>query len=91
MKKVQKLQSFFIRGDDELEETKATNSVNALELVDVSEEEIQEAGLCAGYVGPFNLPPKTLFVVDAEIKDEQGLVCGANEENFHIVNSDLST
>ncbi|MFA7084639.1 MAG: proline--tRNA ligase [Arcobacteraceae bacterium] len=81
---------FFIRGEDELEETKATNSVNALELVDISEDEITEAGLCAGYVGPFGLHPSIVFVIDNEIKNEQGLVCGANEENFHIINTDLS-
>lgn len=82
---------FFIRGDDELEETKACNSVDALELIDVSEDEIAQAGLCAGYVGPFNLPSNIRFVLDNEIKDEQGLVCGANEENFHIINTDLSS
>jgi prolyl-tRNA synthetase len=86
-----KIVVFFIRGDDELEETKATNSVNALELIDATEEEIVQAGLCAGYVGPFNLPSNILFVLDNEIKDEQGLVCGANEVNYHIINSDLSS
>lgn len=82
---------FFIRGDDELEKIKATNSVSALELADVSEQEIEEAGLCAGYVGPFGLDKSTVFVIDSELKDEQGLACGANEENFHITNTDLST
>lgn len=82
---------FFIRGDDELETTKACNSVDALELIDISEEEIAQAGLCAGYVGPFNLPKNVTYVIDQEIKDEQGLVCGANEENYHLINSDLSS
>lgn len=82
---------FFVRGDDELEETKACNAVNALELTDATEDDIKEAGLVAGYCGPFNLPSNINFIVDFEIKDEIGLACGANEENYHLVNTDLST
>ena len=82
---------FFVRGDDELEETKACNSVNALELDEISENEIIEAGLVAGYCGPFDLPSNITFVIDNEIKDEKGLACGANEINYHLKNTDLST
>mgnify|MGYP003584770908 FL=1 len=82
---------FFVRGDDELEETKACNSVNALELDEISENEIIEAGLVAGYCGPFGLPSNIIFVIDNEIKDEKGLACGANEINYHLTNTDLST
>jgi prolyl-tRNA synthetase len=82
---------FFVRGDDELEETKACNAVNALELTDATEDDIKEAGLVAGYCGPFNLPSNINFVVDLELKDEVGLACGANEEHYHLVNTDLST
>ncbi|NVJ52817.1 MAG: proline--tRNA ligase [Campylobacteraceae bacterium] len=82
---------FFVRGNDELEETKACNAVDALDLVDASEEEVKEAGLVAGYCGPFGLPENINFVVDEEIKDEVGLVCGANEEDYHFTGTDLST
>ena len=82
---------FFLRGDDELEETKACNSVNALELDEISENEIIEAGLVAGYCGPFGLPSNITFVIDNEIKDAKGLACGANEINYHLKNTDLST
>ena len=82
---------FFVRGDDELEETKACNSVNALELDEISENEIIEAGLVAGYCGPFGLPSNITFVIDNEIKDAKGLACGANEINYHLKNTDLST
>lgn len=82
---------FFIRGNDELEETKACNAVNALELIDASEEDINDAGLIAGYCGPFHLPSNIDFVIDLEIKDEVGLACGANEEHYHLINTDLST
>ena len=82
---------FFVRGDDELEETKACNSVNALELDEISENEIIEAGLGAGYCGVFGLPSNITFVIDNEIKDAKGLACGANEINYHLINTDLST
>lgn len=82
---------FFVRGSDELEETKACNAVNALELIDASEDDIKEAGLVAGYCGLFNLPSNINFIIDLELKDEIGLACGANEEDYHLVNTDLST
>ncbi|WP_323587256.1 proline--tRNA ligase [Aliarcobacter butzleri] len=82
---------FFVRGCDELEETKACNAVNALELIDASEDDIKEAGLVAGYCGLFNLPSNINFIIDLELKDEIGLACGANEEDYHLVNIDLST
>lgn len=82
---------FFVRGSDELEETKACNAVNALELIDASEDDIKEAGLVAGYCGIFNLPSNINFIIDLELKDEIGLACGVNEEDYHLVNIDLST
>ncbi|MFX4217461.1 proline--tRNA ligase [Aliarcobacter butzleri] len=82
---------FFVRGSDELEETKACNAVGALELIDTSEDDIKEAGLVAGYCGVFNLPSNINFIIDLELKDEIGLACGANEEDYHLVNTDLST
>ncbi len=82
---------FFVRGSDELEETKACNAVNALELIDASEDDIKEAGLVAGYCGLFNLPSNINFIIDLELKDEIGLACGANEEDYHLINTDLST
>lgn len=85
-----KIVVFFVRGDDELEETKATNAIDALEIIDVSEDELIAAGLNPGYCGPFNLPEDITFVIDSELEGEVGLACGANEENFHIVNTDLA-
>ncbi len=82
---------FFVRGSDELEETKACNAVNALELIDASEDDIKEAGLAAGYCGLFNLPSNINFIIDLELKDDIGLACGANEEDYHLINTDLST
>jgi prolyl-tRNA synthetase len=82
---------FFVRGDDELEEIKACNAVDALEIVDANDEDIKEVGLVAGYVGPFGLKEDIKFVVDNEIKNETNISCGANEENYHLVGQDMTT
>jgi prolyl-tRNA synthetase len=82
---------FFVRGNDELEETKACNSVDALELEDASEEEISAAGLVAGYVGLVDLPEGIIYRVDNELKNETNMVCGANEKDFHIGGVDVKS
>tara|TARA_R110002050_G_scaffold672_2_gene4681 strand:+ start:4536 stop:6254 length:1719 start_codon:yes stop_codon:yes gene_type:complete len=82
---------FFVRGNDELEETKAANAVDALELIEANEEDVLSAGLVAGFCGPFNLPENLTYVIDSELKDEVGLVCGANEVDYHFTGTDLTT
>ena len=42
---------FFLRGSDSLQEVKATNAVKAIELVDVTEDELREVGLVSGFMG----------------------------------------
>ncbi|WP_419768239.1 proline--tRNA ligase [Arcobacter sp.] len=81
---------FFVRGNDELEETKAANAVDALELIEANEEDILSARLVAGFCGPFNLPENVTYVIDSELKDEVGLVCGANEVDYHFTGTDLT-
>ncbi|MGJ0310202.1 proline--tRNA ligase [Aliarcobacter cryaerophilus] len=84
-----KIVVFFIRGSDELEDTKAQNSVDALELIDATLDEIKDAGVVAGYCGILDLPKDILVVVDSELENSQGMVCGGNEDNFHFINVDL--
>lgn len=80
----QKVVVFFVRGDSEVEETKACNSVNALELVDASDEDIQDAGLVAGFVGLKEIPQNIIYKIDYELKDETEMICGANEVDYHL-------
>jgi len=76
---------FFVRGNDNLQETKAQNACGALELVDANEEEIKKAGLVAGSCGPFGLPEDINFFIDSELKEEKNLICGANEHEYHNI------
>jgi proline--tRNA ligase len=80
---------FFVRGDDELQETKAQNACNALELVDASEEEIIKAGLVAGFCGPVGLKD-VKFYIDNELKGANNMICGANEKDYHFVGVSVS-
>ena len=82
---------FFVRGTDELEETKACNAIGALELDEAFEDDIIAAGLCAGYCGIIDLPKNVKVIVDKELEGENNLVCGANEENYHLKGVDLNS
>ena len=80
---------FFVRGDDELQETKAQNACKALELVDASEEEIIKAGLVAGFCGPVGLKDVKFFI-DNELRGANNMICGANEKDYHFVGVSVS-
>ncbi|XOB62794.1 proline--tRNA ligase [Campylobacterota bacterium DY0563] len=82
---------FFVRGTDELEETKACNAADALDLEDASEEEVIAAGLVPGFCGIVDLPKDIKVYVDIELKEDNNLVCGANEENYHFTGVDLTS
>ncbi len=78
---------FFLRGDDNLEETKALNSVEALEIEDVSENELKDLGVTPGFIGPDVKNVKV--IIDNELKDKENLICGANEVDYHFVGYSL--
>jgi prolyl-tRNA synthetase len=81
----EKIALFFVRGNDELEETKACNAVGANELIDISEEELRSAGLTPGYMGFEGLPESVVFKIDKELKSEHNLIMGANKEEYHTI------
>ncbi len=74
---------FFLCGSDTLQETKALGACGALELVDATEEELREAGLVPGYIGPD--AEGVAKYVDAELRDREPLICGADREGYHFV------
>jgi len=76
---------FALRGSDELQEVKACNAVHTNELVDVTEEELAEVGLVAGYMGPTVVPEGIRVILDINLKDATSLICGANEKDYHLV------
>jgi prolyl-tRNA synthetase len=76
---------FALRGSDELQEVKACNAVDANDLVDITEDELAEIGLIAGFMGPTVIPEGVKVVLDDTLKDASSLICGANEKDYHLV------
>lgn len=84
---------FFVRGSDNLNEIKAQNAANANELAELSEEELEQMGLCVGFLGPYslrNITKSDLIFFDTELCESGGLICGANEKDYHFVGVDLA-
>ncbi len=79
---------FFVRGCDNLQEVKALNATEALDIVDVTEEELREIGLEPGFIGPLD-QDKAKHVIDSDLIDAAGMICGANEVDNHFVGVDL--
>jgi prolyl-tRNA synthetase len=79
-----------IRGDLELNETKLANAINARELRPATEEEIIATGAVPGFASPIglNLNSSTcLVVLDDSIPSSPNLVAGANEADYHLLNT----
>jgi len=76
---------FAMRGTEELQDIKACNSVNANELIDISEDELRDVGVIAGYISPIVVPDEVEVIFDNELKDGDNLICGSNEEDYHLV------
>ena len=86
---VEKIALFGIRGSDDLQEVKACNAVDANDLVDISDEELEAAGLTPGFMGPKDLPKDVIFVADNNLKGEISTIAGANEKDYHYVGLNL--
>lgn len=84
---------FFLRGCDELNATKALNAIpNALDLLDLSLDELESLGLVGGFIGAYgleNITKSPFIYFDNELKDAKNLICGANERDYHFVGVDL--
>jgi prolyl-tRNA synthetase len=80
---------FFLRGSDELQEVKAINATEALDIVDVTVEELEEAGIVPGFIGPLD-QDKAKHVIDSELLNATNMICGANELDMHFIGVDLS-
>jgi prolyl-tRNA synthetase len=75
-----------IRGDLEVNETKLANAARANELRPAREEEIRAAGAAPGYGSAIGVRD-ALVVVDDSVKDSPNLAAGANEDGYHLVNT----
>ena len=81
-----------IRGDMELNETKLANAIHARDLRPATEEEIKAIGAEPGFASPVGLKNKSsqcLVVVDDSLQTSPNLVAGANERDYHLLNTNF--
>lgn len=73
-----------VRGDMTLSEAKLKNAIGAFRLATLAE--IENAGAAAGYASPLGLKD-ALIVVDDLIPRSPNLAAGANEDGYHLKNT----
>lgn len=78
-----------VRGDMEVNEYKLSKLINARSLRPALEDEIRATGAVPGYASPIGLWKAEMFmsVVDELIPVSFNLAAGANEDGFHLVNT----
>ena len=79
---------FFIRGDRELNESKALMLVGGKELGFANDEQIAASNAAPGFTGPVNLKGCKV-VIDEEILHMKNFCCGANKEGYHYINANV--
>ncbi len=85
-----KLYCFLVEGDDSLNETKAKRITGSVELVKLSDEEMEELGFRRGYIGPVGIKNSEItFVCDIRLTKRNSLVVGANDEDHHYVGAKI--
>ena len=75
-----------VRGDMDLSERKLCLALRASGVRPATEAEIRSAGATPGYASPIGLK-NVLVVVDELIPQSQNLVAGANDEGYHLLNT----
>lgn len=77
-----------VRGDYDINETKLRNAVGCKRLSLASPEQVkQTTGAIIGYAGLINLPDNLRVFVDDSIEHHVNFECGANKDNYHVVNA----
>ncbi|NMA22627.1 MAG: proline--tRNA ligase [Spirochaetales bacterium] len=78
-----------VRGDLEVEENKLQNAARAHSLRPAHPEEIVEAGMVVGYGSPIGAKEGTIVIVDDSVAKSNNLVAGANEIEYHLLNTNF--
>ncbi|MEW5719141.1 MAG: proline--tRNA ligase, partial [Chloroflexota bacterium] len=77
-----------IRGEMEVNETKLANALRADWLRPATDDEIRAVGATPGYASPIGLKDVTI-IVDDSIPASPNLVAGANDEGYHLLNTNV--
>lgn len=77
-------------GNDQLNKAKL-HAVFGADIRPAHPDELLElTGADAGSIGPVGLDGKFLIVADKRLEGANGLVCGANKNDYHLMNVDLT-
>lgn len=74
-----------LRGDTHLNENKLAKLLQSEKFRPATEDEIEQAGLIAGFVSPLNVKKYQIIIDDACLK-ARNLVAGANKKDYHVKN-----
>lgn len=75
-----------IRGDREVNEAKLARLLKVAELRIAEQEEVEKAGIVAGYASPIGQVGRVRIVADQSINWGSNFVAGANRAGFHLCN-----
>ncbi len=78
---------FFLRGDREFNESKASSLFGISEINFANDELIATSNAVPGFTGPIDLKAK--IVIDEEILSMKNFVVGANKEGYHYKNVNI--
>ncbi|MGN1398916.1 MAG: proline--tRNA ligase [Erysipelotrichaceae bacterium] len=84
----EKLVVFFIKGDRQLNETKALKLLKAKELGFANDQLIATSNAVSGFTGPIGL--EATIVIDEEVLQMKNFIVGANKENYHYINANVT-
>ena len=84
-----KLIAAFIRGDMEVEEAKLQHAAKANSLRPAHEEEIRACGMVPGFASAIGASGDFITIVDDSAAYSNNLVAGANEEGYHLLNTNF--
>jgi prolyl-tRNA synthetase len=80
-----------VRGDLDINEVKLTNTlyhagINATDLHLATPEELEHAGIVAGYTSPLGKDKQVFIAADISLKLGNNFVAGANQVDYHVKN-----
>lgn len=79
----------FVLGDDDVNEVKLKNYLNADDLLTASEDDLTQYNLIRGFIGPLGLQQKIKCYFDSAISLDAFYAIGANEKNYHYINFNI--
>ncbi|WP_027127780.1 proline--tRNA ligase [Fusobacterium perfoetens] len=78
-----------IRGDIEVNEVKVKNLIDTIDIVMLTDEEIQKLGLFKGFIGPYGLDLKSkgiTVIADESVINIPNHTAGGNQKDTHYLN-----